>query len=30
VYYEGYITTITKPMYKFKILNFKYVIQNIC
>jgi hypothetical protein len=30
VFYEGYITKTTKPIYKYKILKFKYVTQNIC
>ena len=29
-FYEGFITKTNKLMYKYKLLNFKYVIQNIC
>jgi len=29
-FYEEYITNTTKPMYKHKILSFKYVIHNLC
>ena len=27
---EGYVTKITKAKYKYKILRFKYIFQNIC
>jgi hypothetical protein len=29
-FYEGFITKTTKSKHKYKLLNFKYVIQNIC
>jgi len=29
-FYEGYMAKTTKPMYKYKIFSFKYVIQNVC
>ena len=30
VFFEGYITKITNPLYSYKILSFQYVIHNMC